>query len=143
MADRASSTEALVKSTTGSAHHNSLVSGPAKAERAHSGEVGVSHAAKLIQVSAAQTNSSAGPCDRMEIAEKAASRRKKAGFTFRRPFGETMGQQPVITSVPESCSLRYLACNEILEASSVARVQARTLKIAEPTMVPIPQVPAT
>ena len=37
------------------------------------------------------------PSGRMEIAEKPASRRKKAGFTFSERFGATIGQHPVIT----------------------------------------------
>lgn len=37
------------------------------------------------------------PRSRMEIAEKPASRRKKAGFTFSERFGATIGQHPVIT----------------------------------------------
>jgi hypothetical protein len=47
---------------------------------------GIAHTVFLLRLSS-----------NMEIAEKPASRRKKAGFTFREFFGATSGQHPVMT----------------------------------------------
>lgn len=60
------------------------------------------------------------PRGRMEIAEKPASRRKKAGFTFSERFGATIGQHPVITLACQANSTRPLpVCCRINQITSL------------------------
>ena len=81
------------------------------------------------------------PRSRMEIAEKPASRRKKAGFTFSERFGATIGQHPVITFACQTPLIHSLSVVESITSGPLqflSESSTSTLNMAEPTMVPIP-----
>ena len=65
---------------------------------------------------------------KMEIAEKPASRRKKAGFTFREFFGATSGQHPVMTW--ERCTLCWPVLLWVMAAALKEKSSKKKLSLS-------------